>query len=111
MRTIAETNEFRKRVKSLSISDEDVSDIISTLAKNPELGEALGAGLYKIRIARKGDGKRGGYRILYFYKPIEMPIFLLTIFAKNEKDNISKSEKKALIDLCKTLTHIYSKND
>ena len=111
MRTIAETNEFKRRVKSLSISDEDVSDIISTLAKNPELGESLGAGLFKARIARKDDGKRGGYRVLYFYKPIDMPVFLLTIFAKNEKDNISKSEKKTLTDLCKALTRIYNKND
>ena len=83
--------------------------MISSLAKNPELGTSLGAGLYKARMARKDDGKSGGYRVLYFYKPVDMPIFLLTIFAKNEKDNITKSEKKILVELCDTLTRAYKK--
>lgn len=107
MQSVAETNEFQKRVKALRITETEVSDIISSLAKNPELGTSLGAGLYKARIARKDHGKSGGYRVLYFYKPIDMPIFLLTIFPKSEKDNITKGEKKILIGLCDTLTRAY----
>ena len=39
-----------------------------------------------MRFARKGAGKRGGYRVVYFYSPADnTPIFLITVFAKNEK--------------------------
>ena len=109
MQTIAETNSFQKRVKSLGISSDEVTDMISSIAKSPDSGTPLGAGLYKIRIARKDTGKSGGYRVLYFYKPIDMPIFLITIFAKNEKDNITNSEKNKLVELCNTLSASYEK--
>ena len=109
MHTVVETQQFSKRVKSLRIADDEAAEMIITLAENPASGDSLGGGLYKIRIARKDSGKSGGYRVLYFYKPKDMPIFLLTVFAKNEKTNISQAEKKVLIELCGTLTDTYRK--
>ncbi len=60
----------------------------------------LGAGLYKKRIARKGQGKSGGYRTLIAFKKAERAIFIYG-FSKNERDNISSSEKSVLKNLAK----------
>lgn len=53
-------------------------------------------GYRKVRFARAGMGKRGGARVVYLYGGEDMPIFLVTVFAKSEKGNLSKAERNAL---------------
>lgn len=53
-------------------------------------------GLRKIRWAGKGRGKRGGVRVIYYYKNSEGQIWLLTIYAKNEDENIPVSILKKI---------------
>ncbi|GAN61739.1 hypothetical protein ACI01nite_25990 [Acetobacter cibinongensis] len=89
------------------MSDNDRMALINTLAAMPDAGVSLGGGLRKIRFAREGSGKRGGYRTLYVFGGRHMPLFLLTVFAKNEKDNLSRSEQAALVNLSKTLIAKY----
>ena len=43
----------------------------------------------------KGKGKRGGVRVVYYYGGDHMPIFLIAIYAKNEKIDMTAAEKKA----------------
>lgn len=105
--TVVETPEFLKRARAAGMSDEDRMDIIDQLAENPEAGISLGGGLRKVRIARRGSGKSGGYRVLHFYRAPDMPLFLLTVFAKNEKANISRSEKADLVKLCDLIAETY----
>lgn len=107
LQTIVETPEFIKRAAHVGMTDEDRADVISTLAENPEAGVALGGGLRKVRVARRGSGKSGGYRVIHFYREPDMPLFLLTVFAKNEKANISRSEKANLIKLCDLIVETY----
>jgi len=57
----------------------------------------LGGGLFKKRLARKGSGKRGGYRVIIGYKkPKTERIIFLYAFPKNAKASISDKEKEAL---------------
>ena len=53
-------------------------------------------GLRKIRWKRPGIGKRGGVRIIYYYYDLQAPVYLITAFTKNEKENLSNEEKKYL---------------
>ena len=99
--------EFIKRANAVGMSDDDRMDVIDQLAENPEAGISLGGGLRKVRIARRGSGKSGGYRVLHFYRAPDMPLFLLTVFAKNEQANISRSEKADLIKLCDLIAETY----
>ena len=92
LHTVAETLEFARRAKALGIGEPEIAAIADVLARSPEAGNALGGGLFKIRIARQGGGKSGGFRTIYFYRSRLIPIFLLTIFAKNERSNISATE-------------------
>jgi hypothetical protein len=64
---------------------------------------SLGGGLRKIRIPRAGGGKSGGYRTVYVFGGVHMPIYLITVFAKNEKDNLTKAELATAVELAKAL--------
>ena len=85
------------------IGSDGATIIANFLATNPEAGIALGGGLRKVRVAREGGGKSGGYRTIYVFGGTHMPLFLLTVFAKNEKDNLTRSEQAAAVDLAKRL--------
>lgn len=105
LQTVVELPEFIKRAKAL-ISDDDRMALTNILAVMPDAGISLG-GLRKVRFSREGGGKRGGYRTLYVFGGRQMPLFLLTVFAKNEKDNLTRSEQAALVELSKTLVAKY----
>ncbi len=68
------------------------------LALNPDEGDIIprSGGLRKIRWSGKSHGKRGGVRIIYYFKKSDKQIWLLTIYAKNEMDNIPSNILKLL---------------
>jgi len=74
-----------------------------------ETGQAdadLGGGVYKMRVARPGESKAGGYRLIVFFKSEERTFFVYG-FAKSNRDNIDQGElqefkKKAKIDFSLT---------
>ena len=61
------------------------------------------AGRWAVRVAREGAGKSGGYRTLFVFGGVHVPLFLVGVFAKNEKANLSKAEQAHLVQLAKTL--------
>ena len=65
--------------------DADRAALVDCIAANPEAGVSLGGGLRQVRFAREGGGKRGGYRTVYVFGRNHVPIFLVTVFAKNEE--------------------------
>ncbi|WP_126174644.1 type II toxin-antitoxin system RelE/ParE family toxin [Altericroceibacterium xinjiangense] len=106
LQTVVELPEFLRRAKSI-MSDEDRSALVDYIAANPEAGVSLGGGLRKVRVARQGGGKSGGYRTIYVFGGVHVPIFLITVFAKNEKDNLTKAEQAELIAMSKALLAHY----
>ena len=84
--------------------------LVLEVAANPEGGIALGGGLRKLRVAREGGGKGGGFRTIYVFGGRDVPIFLLTVFAKNEKDNLSRTELAAAVQASKALLDEYGAN-
>lgn len=90
--TVVQTPEFLRRAK-LVMSETEREALIDFLAANPEAGVSLGGGLRKLRVAREGGGKRSGYRAIHFYAPGRgLPVFLLAVFAKNDKANLTTAE-------------------
>ena len=61
----------------------------------------------KLRWARGGRGKSGGVRVIYYFHSGVMPLYLLTMFAKNERANLSKAERNALAELVDVLVEIW----
>ena len=97
---------FQRQAKAI-MSDEERSAIVDYVAANPEAGVPLGGGLRKVRVAREGSGKSGGYRTLLVFGGVAVPLFLVGVFAKNEKGNLTKAEQAHLVQLAKTLLTTY----
>lgn len=72
------------------LSEEEYAALQWTLAVRPEQGKIIpgSGGLRKVRWAAKGKGKRGGTRIIYYWQQADGEIWMLTIYAKNEAENI-----------------------
>ena len=91
---------FAKWAKDEGINNTTLREAI--LDVNAGLFEAnLGAGLYKKRVARSGQGKRGGYRTLIAFKQDDRAIFIFG-FAKNDQENIEEQQLIAYKKLAKT---------
>jgi hypothetical protein len=106
MQTVVELPEFIRRASEM-MTEADRLGLVDYIAANPEAGVSLGGGLRKVRLPRTGSGKSDGYRTVYVFGGTHMPIFLLTVFAKNEKDNLSKKELSAAVQLSKALIDVY----
>ena len=93
MLTIAELPEYIRRAEKL-LSASERSEIINYLAALPKAGDLV-------------EGKSGGVRVIYYVHSEKMPLYLLTLFAKNERANISKSHRNELAELVDLLVHIW----
>ncbi len=108
--TIVELPEFRKRSETILTNDER-DELLYYLSANPKSGDLIqgSGGIRKLRWRSKEKGKSGGSRIIYFFHNEEIPLFLLTIFSKNEKVNLSNSEKNELAKMTKILVENYKR--
>ena len=97
MQTIVELLEFQKRASGLLQSGEKES-VINYLALHPKSGDLIQGtgGLRKLRWSARGRGKSGGVRVIYYFHNHTMPLFLVTVFGKGEKANLSKAERNEL---------------
>jgi mRNA-degrading endonuclease RelE of RelBE toxin-antitoxin system len=110
MITIVELPEYIRKVEKLLSSDEREM-IINHLSLNPIAGILLRGtgGLRKLRWAAKGKGKSGGIRVIYFFYNETLPVFIITVFGKNEKANLTKAERNELAKLTTLLKESYKR--
>jgi len=94
---------FKKELKKLAKKYPSLKDEFSTLLENlgagPEQGTALGKNCYKIRLAikSKGKGKSGGARVITNIVISETTVYLLSIYDKSDKENLSDKELEELL--------------
>ena len=101
-RVFVEAEGFRKRVNELG----DLSllkAIQIEILKNPEVGDMIPGlgGVRKMRMSdvRRGKGKRGGFRVIYLDLSDREKTYLLWIYGKNEAEDISPEERRAIRNL------------
>lgn len=104
-RTFKETPLFVSKWKSLGLTDDDLRKLENILLKNPKAGVVISGtgGLRKIRIPLKNIGKRSGARAIYVDIEIKECIYLLNVYTKNERSDITDKEKKMLTKLVEAL--------
>ncbi|MES9904400.1 MAG: type II toxin-antitoxin system RelE/ParE family toxin [Sedimenticola sp.] len=108
METIVELPEFQRRAASL-ISEHEKQGIINYLAAHPQTGILMQGtgGIRKFRWTSGNKGKSGGVRVIYYYHNETMPLFLLSLFGKSEKTNLTKSERNELAKFTEHLVKNY----
>jgi len=97
MQTVVETPGYLKVAEAI-FTEAERERIVLVVASDPECGEVMQGtgGFRKVRVGRGGMGKRGGARVVYILRSEAFPIFLVTAFAKNEKENLTMKERNNL---------------
>jgi hypothetical protein len=112
MQTVCELHSFRKAALASGMSEEDIVDLVNYLAENPGAGDEIQGtgGCRKLRFAIRGNnkGKSGGVRAITFFSGEALPVFLLTVFGKSQKVNLTKTERNALKQLTGQIVEAYS---
>jgi hypothetical protein len=101
---VAETPLFLRQ--AADIWDEAEHDAFVTyIASHPEAGDVIPetGGVRKVRWTRAGSGKRGGTRVIYFYHDAGRPLYLLMVYAKARREDMTPDEKRAVRTLAATL--------
>lgn len=93
------------------MSADEVADLVNYLAANPTAGDEMAGtgGCRKLRVAGRGKGKSGGYRTITFFSGPMIPVFLITVFSKGEKANLTKAERNQLAAVTGKLAEDYKK--
>ena len=108
MFTIAELPEYIRRAEKL-LSLAERADIINYLAAHPKAGDLIEGtgGIRKLRWGRGTQGKSGGVRVIYYVHSEVMPLYLVTLFAKNERANLTRTERNELAGLVDVLVNLW----
>src|SRR3954468_22038792 len=95
--TVAETPLFQRQAKDVW-NENEREDFVNFIARNPEVGEVIAdtGGVRKVRWGRGGSGKRGGARVIYFYRDANLPLYLLMIYAKARQEDLSADDERAV---------------
>ena len=109
MHTVVETKAYLAAAKVAGMSEEERQAVVDAVAADPDAGAIMQGcgGARKFRYAKPGKGKSGSYRIVTYYGGENMPVFLITVFGKGEKSNLSDAEKNAVAKLTKRLRDEY----
>lgn len=109
MHTVIETADFLKDAKDAGLSEEDRKEIVDFMAEHPMAGDEMAGtgGARKVRFAAKGKGKSGGVRIITFYSGADIPVFLLNVFAKGDKVNLTQAERNTLKKILGSVAEAY----
>jgi hypothetical protein len=97
-----ETTRFTRRVVEY-LDDESYTQLQWYLLRRPDAGDLIqaGGGIRKLRWAAAGKGKRGGARVIYYCAPARGVFFMLDLYAKSEKEDLTPGELKELRKLVK----------
>ena len=103
-REFIETSVFQNLAESEKIKELE-KRVKDQILKNPDEGDIIQGtgGLRKIRISGDHSGKSGGYRVIYLDFPNKEKTYLLLIYKKNVKENLSQEQKQGLKKLVEAI--------
>jgi hypothetical protein len=111
MHTVVETPSYLADAKAAGLTEGERDAVVEMIANHPEVGDEIrgAGGARKVRVAGRGKGKSGGYRVVTFYSGKDVPVFLLAVYSKGEKANLSKAERNELKGILGDIVREYRK--
>ena len=109
MHGIVLTPTFQKQAERAGLSEAELFDIASAIAADPLAGDLMAGtgGARKLRHAGRGFGKSGGYRTIHYFGGTDVPVFLLGVYGKGDKANITAQERNVLAALLPKIAAAY----
>jgi len=92
-----ETSVFERFVSEL-LAEEEYRALQELLIERPDAGDVMHGtgGIRKLRWGAGGKGKRGGVRVIYYWRTARNRIYLLTIYGKGTRDDLTPTERAVL---------------
>ncbi len=111
MQSVLLTKVFERQAEALAIGEDQLQEIVLAIAKDPLAGDLMAGtgGARKLRHKGRGKGKSGGYRTIHYFGGDDVPIFLLSIYGKDAKANLSGAERNELAKLLPKIAAAYRK--
>ena len=111
MHSVVETPTFLADAKTAGMDADEREAVVLFLSINPQAGDMMEGtgGARKFRFKRPNTGKRGGYRIVFCYAGQDVPLFLLNVFTKGDRANLSKAEQNTLRAILSKMAATYRK--
>ncbi len=111
MHTVVETASYLADARAANLSEAEREAVVELIANHPQTGVEIGGtgGARKVRVAGRGKGKSGGYRVITFFSGKDLPVFLLALYSKGEKANLTKSERNELKSILADIVREYRK--
>jgi hypothetical protein len=108
---VIETPDYLIDADETGLSQAERETVVVFLSENPSAGDLIvgTGGARKLRFAGRGKGKSGGYRVITYFGGDDIPVFLLAVFAKGDRVNLSKAECNALRQELSGLAEDYRK--
>ena len=109
MHTVVETPQYIRSAKGARLSVQESEEIVDHFARHPDDGNRIDGtgGARKKRFGGRGRGTSGGYRVVTFYSGVDIPVFLLDVFAKGDRISLSQREKNELKNILNALADSY----
>jgi len=98
MHTVIETPSFLSSAKAEGMTEEERIAAVDAIAADPKAGRMIvgSGGCRKVRVAGRGKGKSGGYRVVTFFGGDTVPVFLLWVLNKGSRENFTSAEVNAM---------------
>ncbi|OQX57524.1 MAG: hypothetical protein B5M52_07185 [Helicobacteraceae bacterium 4484_230] len=92
---------LKKLAKKYKKIKYDLQNLKQELSSNPKIGIALQHNCYKIRVVNSSTstGKSGGFRVVYYFVDENKKVYLMTIYSKTQKENLSDNELLELLKI------------
>jgi hypothetical protein len=105
MHTVAETAAYLRSADAAGMTAEERQLALDTVSASPTAGDLIvgSGGCRKLRIAGRGKGKSGGYRIITFYAGPDAAVYLLYALSKGREANLSDAQVNTLAKLTTAL--------
>jgi hypothetical protein len=103
--TVIETSAYLASADYEEVTEDERAAIVAYIARRPTRGDLMRetGGARTVRFAGKGKGKSGGYRVITYFAAADVPVFLLDIYSKGTKANLSKAQRNTLRRILSTL--------
>ena len=111
MHSVLITANFQREADRAKLSETEIQSIIAAIAADPLKGDLIpgSGGARKLRFARPGGGKSGGYRTVHYFAGDDLPVFLMSLIDKRERGNMTKAETNELAAILQRIADTYSK--
>jgi hypothetical protein len=105
MHTVVETPTYLTAAAKAGMTEVERVAAVNQIAADPQAGDIIpgGGGVRKVRVAGRGKGKSGGYRILTYYLTDDEPVFLISVINKSKADNLSDTQKAVVKAVAKDI--------